>query len=102
MFLEILNPEGHPNRITVLKVMAILLNGWILPLGGAALETVWACSLRSRHVNNRPGVAGAILLQAHTLPDATPPLGKIPPFTKIGVTLKSMKRFRYPLRFRIS
>ena len=25
-------------------------------------------------------------LQVQTLPDATPPLGKIPPFTKIAVT----------------
>ena len=33
IFLEILNPEGHPNRMTNSKVMAILLNGWILPIG---------------------------------------------------------------------
>ena len=36
IFKDILNPEGHPNRITGLKVTAILLNGWILPIGGAA------------------------------------------------------------------
>ena len=30
---------------------------------------------------------GRTTAQAHTLPDATPPLGKIPPFTKIAVTL---------------
>ena len=29
-FLEILNPEGHPNRITGSKVMEILLNWWFL------------------------------------------------------------------------
>ena len=35
-FKEILNPEGHPNRITGSKVTAILLNGLILPIGGAS------------------------------------------------------------------
>ena len=30
IFLEILNPEGYPNRFTVSEVMAILLNGSIL------------------------------------------------------------------------
>ena len=29
-----LNPEGHPNPITGSKVTAILLKGWILPIGG--------------------------------------------------------------------
>ena len=32
---EILNLKGHPNRIAGSKVAAILLNGWILPFGGA-------------------------------------------------------------------
>ena len=32
----ILNPEGHPNRIVDSKVMAALLNGWSLPVGGVA------------------------------------------------------------------
>ena len=35
-FLEILIPEGHPNCITGSKVTAYLLNGWILPIGGAS------------------------------------------------------------------
>ena len=35
-FWEILNPEGHPNCITGSKVTAILLNGWILTIGGAS------------------------------------------------------------------
>ena len=35
LFLEILNLEGHQNRITGSRVTAILLNGWILPIGGA-------------------------------------------------------------------
>ena len=29
---EILNLEGHPNRIAGSKVTAILLNWWILPI----------------------------------------------------------------------
>ena len=37
-------------------------------------------------------------LQAQILPDATPPLGKIPPFTRIAVTFELMKKFRCPLR----
>jgi hypothetical protein len=33
---EILNLDGHPNCITGSKVMAILLNRWALPIGGAS------------------------------------------------------------------
>ena len=33
---QILNPEGHSNCITGSKVTAYLLNGWILPVGGAS------------------------------------------------------------------
>ena len=36
IFQEILNLKGHPNRITGSRVTAILLNGWILPIGGAS------------------------------------------------------------------
>ena len=36
IFLVILTPAGHPNRITGLKVRTVLLNGWILPIGGAS------------------------------------------------------------------
>ena len=36
IFFEILYLEGHPNCITGSKVTAILLNGWILPIGGAS------------------------------------------------------------------
>ena len=32
-------------------------------------------------------------LQAHTLPDATPPIGKIYHFTKIAVTFEPVMRF---------
>ena len=31
-----LNPEGHQNRISGSKVTAILVKGWILPIGGAS------------------------------------------------------------------
>ena len=31
-----LNPKGHQNQINGSKVTAILLKGWILPLGGAS------------------------------------------------------------------
>ena len=37
IFSEILNLEGHQNCCIGSKVTAILLNGWILPTGGAAL-----------------------------------------------------------------
>ena len=49
-FEEILNLEGHPNRITVSRVTAILMNGWILPFHGVALGWVCACKLWSRLV----------------------------------------------------
>ena len=39
--LEILNLEGHQNCITGSRVTVILLNGWILPIGGtSAVEGV--------------------------------------------------------------
>ena len=36
IFEEILNIKGHPNHITGSQVTKILLNGWILPIGGAS------------------------------------------------------------------
>ena len=36
MIEKFLNPEGHPNPISCLKVTAILLKGLILPIGGAS------------------------------------------------------------------
>ena len=33
---EILNIKGHTNRIIGLRVTYILLNGWILPIGGGS------------------------------------------------------------------
>ena len=34
-FWEILNLEGNQNRITGSRGIAILLNGWSFPIGGA-------------------------------------------------------------------
>ena len=50
IFLEVLNPKGHPNRITGSKITAILVNGWILLIGVASSGRVCACSLCSRLV----------------------------------------------------
>ena len=58
---EILNLEGHLNRCIGSKFTAIMLNWWILPTDRAASGRVCACSLRSRLVLNRPGVAGVVL-----------------------------------------
>ena len=45
-----LNLDGHLNCYIGSKVMAILVNGGILPSGGVASERVCASSLRSRLV----------------------------------------------------
>ena len=50
IFLEILNLKRHQNRIVGSKVTAILLNGWVFPIGGVTSGRVCACSLRSRLV----------------------------------------------------
>ena len=47
-----INPEGHQNPFSGSKVKAILLKGWIWPIGGVASGRVGACSLRSRLVYN--------------------------------------------------
>ena len=51
---EILNLEGHPNRTAGSKVMAILLNVWILPIGVVASSRVCAqpAKLDSKYLNN--------------------------------------------------
>ena len=38
---EILNLKGHQNRITGLRVTAILLNGWIFPIGQSGEASPW-------------------------------------------------------------
>ena len=45
-----LNTEGHRNPISGSKVPAILLKGWIFPIGRASSGRVCAYSLRSRLV----------------------------------------------------
>ena len=54
MIKNFLNPEGHQNPISGSKVMAILLKGWILPIGVASWGRVCACSLRSSLVVTTP------------------------------------------------
>ena len=49
-----LNPEGQQYPISGSKVTAILLKGWILPIGGASLGRVCVCSLRIRLVSSQP------------------------------------------------
>ena len=66
---HILNLKGYQSQITNSKVMAILFNGWILPVGGVALGGVCTCSL----LVNRLNVAGAVLQT---------PLSLIKSFTK--------------------
>ena len=50
------NFEGHQNPISGSEVRAILLKGWIWPIGGAASVRVCACSLHSRLVIINPYV----------------------------------------------
>ena len=38
MIKNFINPKGHQNPISGSKVTAILLKGWILPIGGVSLE----------------------------------------------------------------
>ena len=40
MIKNFLNPKGHQNPISGSKVTAILLKGWILPIGGASAGRV--------------------------------------------------------------
>ena len=45
------NLDGHQNHCIGSKVTAILMNGWILPTGGASWGRFCVCSLRSRLVS---------------------------------------------------
>ena len=40
IFLEIINLKGHQNHITGTRVMAILLIGWIFPIGQSGEGTL--------------------------------------------------------------
>ena len=55
-------------------------------------------SLKNDQLRNKPAAQAA----GQTLPDATPPVGKINPFSKIAVTIEPIQQFRCPSRFRIS
>ena len=50
-FEDILNLKGYENHNIGSKVTEILLNGWILPIGGVASGRVCTCRLRSRLVH---------------------------------------------------
>ena len=50
MIKNFLNPERHHNPFSGSKVTAILLKGWILPIGEATSGRVCSCSLSSRLV----------------------------------------------------
>ena len=62
------------------------------------------CTAKSNNVLKKLKIkiGGENVEQAQTLPDATPPLGIIPPFTKIAVTFEPKKWFWCASRFRIS
>ena len=55
IFSEILNLGGHQNCCIGSKVTAILLNGLILPTGGASSERVCAC------ISNKATTSPALL-----------------------------------------
>ena len=48
MIKKFLIPEGHQNPVSGSKDTAILLKGWIWPIGGVASGRVCAYSLHSR------------------------------------------------------
>ena len=56
-----LKPEGHQHSISGSKVIAILLKGLILPIGGIASGRVCAFSLRSRPCPKAPLVMKRLL-----------------------------------------
>ena len=41
IFKDVLNLEGHPSFITGSRVTAILLNGWIFPIGQSGDASRW-------------------------------------------------------------
>ena len=60
IFLEILSPKGHPNHITGSTGMAILLNGWVLPVGGGSLGRVCAQPAKQACSNIRCSVLSTV------------------------------------------
>ena len=51
MIKNFINLEGHQNPFSGSKVTAILLKGWICPIGGGSVGEGLPCSLRSRLVS---------------------------------------------------
>ena len=81
------------NRFFGSKVMAILVNGGILPSAGVSSGRVCTCN---RIAPATPCLLLTCLLrrlQAQTVSDAAPPRGKIHPFSKIAVTFQPVMRF---------
>ena len=74
--------------------------GWECRLWSRGLDTVPERSFDKRALpaTNKPAAQD----EGQTLPDATPPVGKIHPFSKIAVTFKPIQRFKCPSRFRMS
>ena len=73
MIKKFLNPKGHQNPFSGSKVTAILLKGWIWPIGGASAGEGLPCSLRSKlvcvvaPVAGQAGEAGGVVTSASTL-----------------------------------
>ena len=81
------------NRFFGSKVMAILVNGGILPSAGVSSGRVCACN---RIAPATPYLLLTCLLrrlQAQTVSDAAPPRGKIHPFSKIPLTCQPVMGF---------
>ena len=48
LFQEILNLKGHQKCITGSRVKAILLNGWIFPIGQSGEASLWRVCYQRR------------------------------------------------------
>ena len=57
-----LNTEGHHNHMIGSKVTVILMKGWILPIGGAALLAAHCCSFLSLDLKALNGELFSIIL----------------------------------------
>ena len=72
IFSDILNLEGHLNRCIGSKVTAILLNGWILPTGGAASGRVCPAACAAGLFFSWTGSLQKDFLKLHKHTDACP------------------------------
>ena len=62
VFKDILNVEGHPNRITGSKVTTILLNRWFTPNVGASAVKDLRLQPAQQACSNRYGVIDQLCL----------------------------------------